>query len=70
MNGINIRKKILRWMDLVIIDPINKDHFLFYDKSRLFNDNKNLFMSDLRSNLPSTKKIASKSDIITSKIKR
>ena len=44
-------------MDLVIIDPINKDHFLFYDKSRLFNDNKKLFMSDLMSNLPSTKKL-------------
>lgn len=50
MNGINIRNKLLRWMDL---SPINKYHLLSYDESRLYIDNKKPSVSELMSKLPS-----------------
>lgn len=53
VNGISICNERLNWMDLPIIDPINKDHFLSYDKTRLYIHYKKPSVCKIMSNLPS-----------------
>ena len=53
VNGISICNERLSWMDLPIIDPINKDHFLSYDKTRLYIHYKKPSVCKIMSNLPS-----------------
>ena len=60
VNGKNIRDEVLRVMDLPIIDPSNKDHFLSYDETRLYIDNKKPSVNELISNLSSANKVTSK----------
>lgn len=60
MNIKNTRDEVLRWMDLPIINPINKVHFLSYDETRLYIDNKKPSVSEFVSKLYSINEVISK----------
>ena len=51
----NIQGKLLRWMDLSVIDPIDKAHFLSIEKTQACIDTKIPYLEELMSNLPVVK---------------
>ena len=51
----NIRGELLRWMDLPMIDPLDKDNFLSIDKTRSYIDTKGPSLEELVINLPAVK---------------
>ena len=55
IKGKNILGKLLRWMDLPVIYPLDKAHFLSIDNTRAYIDTKSLSLEEPMSNLPAVK---------------
>ena len=61
--GKNIRGKLLQWMELLVVDPLDKAHLLLIDETRAYINKITPSLEELMSNLPSVKE-----DKITNKV--
>ena len=61
--GKNIRGELLQWMELLVVDPLDKAHLSLIDETRAYIDKITPSLEELMSNLPSVKedKITNKS---------